>query len=132
MVTELFFTPAVVPVTFNETAHDVLGASVAADRATCDVPAVAVVIPPHVLFRLGVPATTNPAGRLSVNARPVKLIAFVPGFPIVNVSDAVPFSGSVAAPKTFTMVGGVATDRLADVAFPVPPLVELTFPVVLV
>jgi hypothetical protein len=51
---------------------------------------------------------------------------------MVNVSEVVPFSGMVAAPKTFVIEGGVATVKFAVAALPVPPLVELTFPVVLV
>jgi len=71
MVTELFFTPAVVPVTLTDTVQDALEARVPAERLTVEDPAVAVAVPPQVLFRFGVAATTRPAGRLSVNARPV-------------------------------------------------------------
>jgi len=38
----------------------------------------------------------------------------------------------LAAPKAFVIVGGVATVKLAEAVLPVPPLVEVTFPVVLV
>ena len=51
---------------------------------------------------------------------------------MVNVSEVVPFSGMLAAPNTLVMVGGVATVKLADAVLPVPPLVEVTLPVVLV
>src|SRR6185312_13871569 len=51
---------------------------------------------------------------------------------MVNVNEVVPFSGIVAAPKTLVIVGGEATVRLADAVLPVPPLVEVTFPVVFV
>ena len=132
MVTELFFIPAVVPVTPKETVHVVLGARVAAVRLACEAPATAAAIPPQALLRLGGVDTTNPAGRVSANDKPVRVIAFAPGFPMVNVKDVVPFRGIVAAPNTLTMVGGVATDRLAEAVFPVPPFAELTFPVVLV
>src|SRR5579864_9594618 len=51
---------------------------------------------------------------------------------MVNVNDVVPFSGMLAAPKALVIVGGVATVKLAEAVLPVPPLVELTAPVVLV
>src|SRR6476646_9977546 len=129
--TLLFFTPAVVPVTFTETVHDALAARVPADKLMLPDPAPAVAVPPHVLFKaLGV-ATTRPAGRVSVNAMPVSA-RVVFGLLMVNVSEVVPFSGMLAAPKAFVMLGGVATVRFAVAVFPVPPFVEVTFPVVLV
>jgi hypothetical protein len=71
--TLLFFTPAVVPVTFTETVQDALEASVPAERLMLPDPATAVAVPPQVLLNaLGV-ATTRPAGRLSVNAIPVSV-----------------------------------------------------------
>lgn len=71
--TELFFIPAVVPCTLTETVQEALAANVPADRLTEDDPAAAVAVPPQVLVKLGVPATTSPAGRLSVNANPVRV-----------------------------------------------------------
>src|SRR5258708_20195776 len=69
--TLLFFTPAVVPVTFTDNVHEALIASVPPDRLTVPEPATAVAVPPQVLLNpLGV-ATTRPAGRLSVKATPV-------------------------------------------------------------
>ncbi len=129
--TLLFFTPPVVPVTFTEIVHDALVASVPPDRLAEPAPATAVAVPPHVLVNpLGV-ATVRPAGRVSVNARPFSA-TLVFGLATVNVSDVLPLSTIVAAPNAFVIVGGVATARLADAVFPVPPLVELTAPVVLV
>jgi hypothetical protein len=130
-VTELFFMPAVVPVTLTDTVHDALLARVPAERLTLDDAATAVAVPPQVLLMpLGV-ATTKPAGRLSVNARPVNArLAF--GFEMLKVSDVVPFSGIVAAPKALVMEGADATVRLAVAVLPVPPFVEVTLPVVLV
>jgi hypothetical protein len=130
-VTLLFFTPGVVPWTFTETVQLALAASVPADKLTEPDPAAAVAVPPHVLFRLGVEATINPAGKLSVKAIPVSA-RLVFGFWMVNVSEVVPFSGICAAPKAFVIAGGVATVRLAEAVLPVPPLVEVTLPVVLV
>jgi len=129
--TLLFFTPAVVPCTFTETVQLALAASVPAERLILPDPATAVAVPPQVvLSALGV-ATTRPAGRLSVKAIPVSA-RLVLGFWMVNVSDVVPFSGMLAAPKTLVIEGGVATVRFAEAVLPVPPLVEVTFPVVLV
>src|SRR5262249_60475807 len=71
--TELLLSPAVVPCTFTETAHEALAASVPPDRLTELAPAVAVGVPPQVLLRLGVEATTSPAGRLSVNDNPLSV-----------------------------------------------------------
>src|SRR5882672_8132455 len=110
--TLLFFTPAVVPVTFTETVHDALEASVPAERLMLPDPATAVAVPPQVLFNaLGV-ATTRPEGRVSVKAMPLS-VRVVFGLVMVKVSDVVPFSGMLAAPKTLVIVGGVATVRFA-------------------
>ena len=101
------------------------------ERLTLPDPATAVAVPPQVLFKaLGV-ATTRPAGRLSVKAIPVSA-SVVLGFWIVNVSEVVPFSGMLATPNALVIDGGVATVKLAEAVLPVPPLVEVTFPVVLV
>src|SRR5437899_5277980 len=51
---------------------------------------------------------------------------------MLTVSDVVPFSGMLAAPKALVMLGAVATVRLAVAVLPVPPLVEVTLPVVFV
>lgn len=130
-VTLLFLTPAVVPVTLTETVQLALAARVPAERLTDPEPPTAVAVPPQVLLRFGVEATTRPAGRLSVNAMPVS-VSPVFGLLMLKVSEVVPFSGIVAAPNAFVILGGEATVRLADAVLPVPPLVEVTAPVVLV
>ena len=123
--------PAVVPCTFTETVQLALAASVPLERLMLPDPATAVAVPPQVLFKaLGV-ATTNPAGKLSVNAIPLSATP-VFGLLIVNVREVVPFSGMLAAPNALVIDGGVATVKLAVAVLPVPPLVEVTFPVVLV
>lgn len=123
--------PAVVPCTLTETVQEALPARVPAERLTLPNPATAVAVPPHVLLiPLGV-ATTRPGGRLSVNAKPVSA-RLVFGFVMLKVSDVVPFSGIVAAPKALEMEGGVATVRFVVAVLPVPPFVEVTLPVVLV
>src|SRR5215813_14811672 len=91
-VTELTFPPAVVPCTLTDTAQLALAASVPPDRLTVPAPPVAVAVPPHVLFRFGVEATTSPAGRLSVNANPVS-VTLLFGLLMLMVSKVVPFNG---------------------------------------
>jgi hypothetical protein len=129
--TLLFFTPAVVPVTLTETVQEALAARVPPERLTLEDPATAVAVPPQVLFKFGVDAITNPAGRLSVNATPLSATPVL-GFVIVKLSEVEPFSGMLAAPNDLVIVGGVATVRFADAVLPVPPLIEVTLPVVLV
>src|SRR6476469_7744647 len=51
---------------------------------------------------------------------------------MVKVSDVVPFSGMLAAPKALVIDGGEATVKLAEAVLPLPPLVEVTRPVVFV
>ncbi len=107
-------------------------ASVPPVRLTDDDPAAAVAVPPHVLFRAGVGATTRPAGKLSVNARPFKAeltLLFV----IVKVRLVVPFNGSVAAPNAFVIEGGLITVSVAEEVdcAPVPAAVELIVTVLL-
>ena len=111
--------------------QEALAASVPAERVTLEEPAAAVAVPPHVLVRFGVEATTSPAGKLSVKAMPLSA-TLVFGFEMLNVSDVVPFSGIVAAPNALAIEGGEATVRLALAVLPVPPLVEVTAPVVFV
>ena len=106
-VTLLFFIPRVVPCTFNPMVQDALPARVPPDRLTEPEPAVAVVVPVHVVLNpLGV-ATTNPAGRVSVNATPVREVLAL-GLLMVKVNEVVPLSGMLAAPNALTMLGGVA------------------------
>lgn len=81
-VTELFCTPSAMPVTFTTSRVQVVeAASVDGDRVTEDAPAVAVKIPQFPLTPAGV-ETTNPAGRVSVKATPVRAVAF--GLVMVN------------------------------------------------
>src|SRR5258708_20442414 len=116
---------------FTDTVQLAVAAKVAVDKLTEPEPGSAVAVPPHVLFRLFGFATTNPAGRLSVKAIPLSA-TFVFGLLMVNVSDVVPFNGICAAPKALAIVGGLATVRFDVAVLPVPPLVEVTLPVVLV
>jgi hypothetical protein len=69
-------------------------------------------------------------GNESVNAAPVSGTAF--GLLSVNVKLVDPLTGIVDAPNAFAIVGGAPTTNVADAVFPVPPLVALTWPVVLI
>ena len=123
--------PADVPVTFTPMEHEPIEASVPPVKLMVLEPAVSDTVPVHVVLApLGVD-TTKPAGRLSVKVTPVSAkLEF--GLLMLNVKLVEPFSGIVAAPKALLMVGGVATVRVAVLLVPpVPPLVELTLPVVL-
>ena len=130
--TELFLVPAVVPVTFvTVKKQEPLAASVAPDRLTTSVPEVAVIVPlvdPAVQFPLkpfGV-ETTRPAGRVSVNATPVRpTVEF--GLVYVNVSVVPPLSGIDAAPNALTTVGARGAVTVTDAldVLPVPPSVEV-------
>jgi len=127
----LFCTPACTPVTFRLIVQEPFAARVPPVRLMEPEPAAAVVVPPQLLVNPFGVATTKPAGRVSLKATPVSAIdAF--GFEMLKVSEVEAFSRMLAAPKALVMVGGVATVKLAVAVLPVPPLVEVTFPVVLV
>jgi len=51
---------------------------------------------------------------------------------IVKLNALLPFSAIVVGLNDLVIVGALATVRLADAVLPVPPLVEVTLPVVLV
>ena len=115
----------------RETEQEALEARVPVARLTEPAPAKAVAVPPQLLVKAGGVATTKPAGRVSVKASPVREVVPL-GLVMVKVSEVVPLSGMVDAPKALVMVGGAATVKLAVAVFPVPPFVEVTLPVVLV
>ena len=127
----LLFPPKVVPVTFTVKVQLLLAAMFPPVSETLPEPATAVAVPPHVLVKPFGVATTKPAGSVSVNATPVSATAFAPGLVMVNVSDVVPFSGTKAAPNALAIDGGATTLMLAEAVPPVPPSVDVTFPVVL-
>lgn len=124
----LFCAPTAMPVTFKETVHELLAATVPPLRLM-ELP-LALAVPAQVLLRLLGEETARPAGRLSLNATPVRASVF--GFVMVKVRLVEASNGMLAAPKALLIVGGEKTVRLAVAVLPVPPLVELTAPVVLV
>lgn len=67
-VAEVFFTPAVVPVTFTENVQFEFAAKLAPESETVPAPCATVIVPPpHVPVTFGVAATIKPAGSVSVN-----------------------------------------------------------------
>ena len=121
--------PAAVPVTLTLSVQDKFLVTLAPERLITPVPAVAVTVPPQVFVTPGTAATTKVPvveGSVSLNATPLKsTVAF--GLVIVNVRLVVPFSGMLAAPKAFAIVGGATTVMLANAVLPVPALVEVTW-----
>lgn len=107
----------------TETMQEAPGAKVPPDNITEDAPAAPLAVPPHVLFKLFGLATTKPAGRLSVKARPLRVV-FLSGLLMVNVRLVVPFNGTEAAPNALTMAGGLVTVRMAEDVLPFPAAVE--------
>lgn len=125
----LFLTPAVTPVTVTPNEQLPPAAIDPPVRAIVLLPVTVSVPPPQVVI---VPfGTVNPTGNVSVKLTPV--IARVELVLVtVNISEVVPPTGTVAAPNALLIVGGLATVSVAVLLVaPVPPLVELTAPVVL-
>ena len=124
----LFFAPATVPVTFTKKVHELFGASVAPVRLTLPEPAVATITPPphEPESPFGV-ETTSPAGRLSVKAIPVNVVAAL-GFVMVKLKLVELPVATIAALKALTIEGGFGFTTVIDavVVFPVPPFVEDT------
>lgn len=116
--------PAVVPVTFTVMVQLPNGPSAPFARLTLALAATALILPrQEPLTPFGV-ATTRPEGRLSVNARPVRVDAF--GLFRVRLRLVVPLRAMLDAPKTLPMVGGRTADagftmRLAVAVPPAPP-----------
>jgi len=125
----LFFTPGVAPVTIT-LIMQLPPAPIEPPVSEIVPGAVVVSVPPPQVVELPF-ATVRPAGRVSVNATPV-IASDAFGLVIVNVSDVVVPTGIVAAPNALLIVGGAATVTVAVLlVVPVPPLVEVTAPVVL-
>jgi len=127
----LVYWPDAVPVTFTTRVQLVLTAMLPPVRLMLVEPATAVAVPPQVFERPFGVETTSPVGNVSVNATPVSATAFAAGLVMVKVSVVVPFNGMVAAPNAFAIDGGATTSMLAEAVPPVPPSVDVTFPVVL-
>ena len=119
--------PAAMPVTFTENVQEALAAIVPPLRLITFVPAVAVIVPaPQVPVRPFGVEITRPAGSVSLKPTPVSATV-VFGLVMVKLSEVEPFSGMLAAPKAFAIVGGATTVMEALDVLPVPPLVEVTW-----
>jgi hypothetical protein len=129
----LVFVPAVVALTLNAIVHDTPAATDPPVSVTVPLPAVAVAVPPQVLLSPGEVATTSPAGNASLKARPASAVPPL-GLVMVKVSEVEPLTGIDAAPNALLIDGGESAVAVivAVAVLPVPPLVELTGPVVLV
>jgi hypothetical protein len=119
--------PAAVPVTFSENVHEVFAARLAPFRLIELVAWVALIVPPPQApdRPFGV-EMIRPAGRVSLKPTPVSPIVLPAGLAIVKLTVADPFSGMLAALRASLMVGGAATARLAEAAFPAPALDDAT------
>jgi hypothetical protein len=108
-VTELVFSPTVVPVTFTENVQVSPGVRDAPDRLIVPEPGTAVIDPPPQLpdKPLG-SATTNPAGRLSVKPTPVRVVSMF-GLLIENPRIVVLPVKIGFAVKDLAMAGGATT-----------------------
>src|SRR5438477_249399 len=76
-------------------------------------------------------ATVSPAGSVSVKATPFSAVVLAAGLVIVNCNELVAFNAMVVGVKALLSVGGAITLMVADAVPPVPPSVEVTWPVVL-
>src|SRR5262252_8624135 len=93
-------------------------------RLTLPDPAVAVAVPPQVLFRLFGVATSRLGGKLSLNATPASATALAAGLVMVTVSVDVPFRGMPRGLNALAITGGATTSILAVLlVVPVPPSV---------
>ena len=96
------------PVTLTVIVQAAPAAKLAPLKLTVDDPAVAVAVPPQEFVRPGVAATTKPAGRLSVNAIPVSVVAVL-GFVMEKLSVVLLPVKIGFAVNAFWITGGAMT-----------------------
>src|SRR6266849_2724163 len=123
--------PEVVGVTLTLTAHELLIPIPPPLRLMEVLLAAAVNVPPQLSLALGTAATCRPVGKLSVTATPLKAVPVL-GLVMVKVRVEVPPTEVVVGEKALLILGGATTVRPADAVLPVPPLLEVTLPLVLV
>ena len=98
-------------------------------------PGTAVSVPPQSLLTFGVAATVSPTGSVSVNVIPVSVtslfgaVELLLGLVIVKLTTGLAPRKIVSGTNILLIVGGLATNSVAEAEPPVPPLVELTGPV---
>jgi hypothetical protein len=127
----LTFEPGAVGVTLTTTVHVPLAAMVPPEKLSDVLPAAGANVeePQPLVLALGDAATCNPAGKESVKATPVSAVpAF--GFVIVKVSVLTPPTATGFGENALAILGGESTVSVSAPVLPVPPLVEVTFPVV--
>ncbi len=127
------FNPCVVPVTKTEMSQVDPAAGEAAnvppDKETNPrPPEIAKIVPPHEPVTVRGIARSTPSGKLSTNVTPLSA-TFVFGLLMLKLNVLAPLSGMLAGLNDLVIDGGCAT---TSVAVAVPPLVELTGPLVLV
>jgi hypothetical protein len=123
----------VVAVTLAETEQLLFAASVPLARLIELAPAVAVKVPLQLLVGLAVFATTIPVGNVSVKFMPVMVAVLPVALVIVTVRMEVPPGSVIVVGANPSMTVGAAIKfKVFEAVKPVPPLVELTVPVVLV
>ena len=128
---KLTWVPAVTAVTLTANVQLLLVAIVPPVRLTLPDPGAAVTVPaPHVPVRPFGVDTVSPRGRVSVKATPARAMDALE-LVMVKLRVVVAPRPSVAAPNDLAIEGGVPTASVADAVLPVPPLVEVTAPVVL-
>jgi hypothetical protein len=76
-------------------------------------------------------AIVIPAGNVSVSATPANATEFAAGFVIVKVSAELPLGEIAVGLNALATDGGATTEIEAEAVPPVPPSVEVTFPVTL-
>lgn len=111
--------PAVVPLTATLIEQAPLDVSEPPLKLIAVLPAVGANVPPQVFVAPGVAATSKPAGKLSVIAKPVSVNAF--GLVKLIVSVDVPLTGMLVGEKLLATVGAAATVNVAEAVPPAPP-----------
>ena len=121
----------VVAVTATVTVQVPLAAMVPPEKLTEVLPAAGAKVgePQPVVVAFGVAATSIPAGNVSVKATPVRVVPVLE-FVIVKVSVLTPPTAIGFGENALAMLGGATTDKVSVPVLPVPPLVEVTLPVV--
>lgn len=124
--------PAVVSVMFTTTVQELLTAMLPPVSEMLVPPGAAEAVPPQLFVSPFGVATSNPAGRESLNATPVWATVFPAGLVIVKVNALVAFKRIVVGLKAFAIERADTTVSVAVAVFPVPPWVDETAPDVLV
>lgn len=134
----MLFNPCVVPVTKTEMLQVDPAAGEAANvpldkEINPRSPEIAKIVPsPHEPLTLRGVARSTPAGKLSINDTPLSA-TFVFGLLMLKLNVLVPLRGMLVGLNDLVIDGGCATVNVAMLLVAlVPPLVELTGPVVLV